>query len=82
MVPAGNSTELQCDSDKVLDQIEADHPRDSDNMRCCIKMFSEWLSQDAGASWSTLMAALSRKAVAENELVAKLQGTTYILFPT
>ena len=61
-------------SDKVLDQIETDHPRDSDNMRCCIKMFSEWLSQDAGASWFTLMAALSSKAVAENELAAKLQG--------
>ena len=59
-------------SDKVLDQIETDHPRD--NMRCCIKMFSEWLSQDAGACWSTLMAALSSKAVAENELAAQLQG--------
>ena len=63
-------------SDKVLDQIETDHPRDSDNMRCCIKMFSEWLSQDAGACWSTLIAALSSKAVAENELAAKLQGIT------
>ena len=63
-------------SDKVLDQIETDHPRDSDNMRCCIKMFSEWLSRDAGACWSMLMAALSSKAVAENELAAKLQGTT------
>ena len=61
-------------SDKVLDQIEMGHPRDLDNMRCCIKMFSEWLSQDAGACWSTLMAALSSKAVAENELAAKLQG--------
>ena len=37
-----------------LDAIQTDYPRDC--RRCCTEMLSEWLSQDAGASWPTLIA--------------------------
>ena len=54
-----------------LDAIQTDYPRDC--RRCCTEMLSEWLSQDAGASWPTLIAALGSRAVDKTELAGCLE---------
>ena len=57
----------------VLDEIQANCPG---NVReCCTRMLAEWLSQDAEASWSTLVAALTSRAVNEPRLAASLKQT-------
>ena len=55
----------------VLNVIKTDN---HDLTNCCLKMFHEWLVQDAGASWSTLVAALNSKAVNEKRLAASLKA--------
>ena len=54
-----------------LDVIQTDYPRDC--RRCCTEMLSEWLSQDARASWPTLIAALGSRAVGKTELAECLE---------
>ena len=54
-----------------LDAIQTDYPRNC--RRCCSEMLSEWLSQDAGASWPTLIAALGSRAVDKTELAGCLE---------
>ena len=59
-------------SDKLLDEMEHNHPRDCS--RCCTEMLKRWLSQDADTvNWSTLVAALRTKAVNEKNLAKKLE---------
>ena len=58
----------------VLDEIEADHQKSAER---CTKMLAKWLSQDAGASWSTLVAALNSNAVNETRLAASLKTTLF-----
>jgi len=55
----------------LLKRIEADNPKSV--RRCCAEMFAEWLSQDAKASWSTLVAALTSKSVAKLQLAETLR---------
>lgn len=57
-------------SHTLLKQIEADHH--GNTQQCCIAMFSEWLSQDTAASWSTLITALTSKSVSEHRTVETL----------
>ena len=54
-----------------LDAIQTDYPRDC--RRCCTEMLSEWLSQDSGASWPTLITALRSRAVDKTELAGCLE---------
>ena len=58
----------------VLEEIEADHQKSAER---CTKMLAKWLSQDVGASWSTLVAALNSKAVNETTLAANLKATLF-----
>ena len=58
----------------VLNEIEADHQKSAER---CTNMFAKWLSQDAGASWSTLVAALKSKAVNEKRLATSLEATLF-----
>ena len=54
-----------------LNAIQTDYPRDC--RRCCTEMLSDWLSQDAGASWPTLIAALRSRALDQTELAGCLE---------
>ena len=54
-----------------LDAIQTDYPRDC--RRCCTEMLSECLSQDDGASWPTLIAALGSRALGQTELAGCLE---------
>ena len=56
----------------VLDEIEEDHQKSAER---CNRMLAKWLSQDAGASWSTLVAALTSRAVKETRLAESLEAT-------
>ena len=58
----------------VLDEIEVDHQKSAER---CTNMLAKWLSQDAGASWSTLVAALNSNAVNEKRLAATLETTLF-----
>ena len=58
----------------VLNEIEVDHQKSAER---CTNMLAKWLSQDAGGSWSTLVAALNSNAVNEKRLAATLETTLF-----
>ena len=67
---------LTNDTVGTLDVIKADHPNDVS--ACCNTMFAKWLELQPNATWSQLIAALSKigmKTAAESVNECLLKGT-------
>ena len=67
---------LTNDTVGILDVIKADHPNDVS--ACCNKMFAKWLELQPSATWSQLIAALSKigmKSAAESVNECLIKGS-------
>ena len=54
-----------------LDIIEANHQ--SDQSKCCVKMFKLWLSRQPSASWNQLIEALRQPDIELDALATRIE---------
>ena len=62
---------LRSDQEGILNIIEADHPHDV--IKCCKRIFKEWLDTSEDATWNMLMGALRKPTVQLNYLAGQLK---------
>ena len=63
---------LRSDQERMLDIIEADHPRDV--VSCCKCLFGKWLDTSEDATWNMLIRALRSPSVQLDYLAGQLEN--------